>query len=107
MSSLYKFENKLIDYSTNEELRGYLSNAKKELLKIHRACEFDDNVKIVEDRTLIKVSLVSDNFCLSVRHGEIVHKTTIKLFKNGGFVRNLSLVNLYNPNLIKELKSFM
>ena len=105
MSSLYKFENKVVDKTNKDELRSYLANAKKELLKVRSACGFDESVQIIEDRSLTKVSLVGNNFSLAVRHGEQAYKTTIKLFNNGSLVREISLANLYNPKLIEQLKS--
>lgn len=104
MSSLVKFENKYIDYTTKDLIRSYLSNAKKELLKIHKACDFGDDVKILEDRNLIQVSLIGAHFKLSVRHGEQTHNTKVKLYKNGVFEREVLLQNLHNPKLIEELK---
>ncbi len=104
MSSLEKFENKFIDYTTKDLIRSYLANAKKELLKIYNACEFDSDVSIIEDREIIQASLIGINFKLSVRHGEYTHNTKIKLYKNGVFDREITLKNLHNPKLIEELK---
>ena len=107
MSSLYKFENKMIDRTTKDELRNYLENAKKELFKLRTACGFDDSVAVIVDRSLIKVSLACDGFTLSVRHGAQAHKTTITLFVKGRLVREITLANLYNQKLIDELKSLV
>ena len=103
MSSLHKFENKFIDHTTKDELRSYLSNAKKELLKVHKACNFDESVSIITDRDLIQVSLVAPSFSLIIRHGETEHKTEIKLFENLSYVKNISLSNLHNEKFISEL----
>jgi hypothetical protein len=107
MSSLYKFENKVIDKTNKDELRSYLANAKKELVKLRTACGFDESVVIIEDRSLVKVSLVCNAFSLAVRHGEQSYKTTIKLFKNGSVIQEISLANLYNPKLIDQLKALV
>ena len=107
MSSLYKFENKVVDKTNKDELRSYLANAKKELVKLRIACGFDESVVIIEDRALVKVSLVCNGFSLAVRHGEHAYKTTIKLFKNGSIIQEISLANLYHPKLIEQLKALV
>lgn len=107
MSSLHKFENKFIDYTESDLVRSYLSAANNELDKIHRALGFDVSMKIVKERSMIMASLVSDHFTLSIRHGEREHKTSVKLICNGKLVREMSLVNFYNPKLIDELKGYM
>jgi hypothetical protein len=107
MSSLYKFENKVVDKTNKDELRSYLANAKKELVKLRTACGFDESVVIIEDRSLVKVSLACNGFTLSVRHGEHAYKTTVKLFKDRNLIQEITLANLYNPKLIEQLKALV
>jgi hypothetical protein len=107
MSSLYKFENKVVDKTNKDELRSYLANARKELVKLRTACGFDESVLIIEDRSLVKVSLACNGFTLSVRHGEHAYKTTVKLFKDRNLIQEITLANLYNPKLIEQLKSLV
>jgi hypothetical protein len=107
MSSLYKFENKVVDKTNKDELRSYLANARKELVKLRTACGFDESVLIIEDRSLVKVSLACNGFTLSVRHGEHAYKTTIKLFKDRNLIQEITLANLYNPKLIEQLKALV
>lgn len=107
MSSLYKFENKVVDKTNKDELRSYLANARKELFKLRTACGFDESVLIIEDRSLVKVSLACNGFTLSVRHGEHAYKTTIKLFKDRNLIQEITLANLYNPKLIEQLKALV
>lgn len=104
MSSLSKFENKLIDHTTKDLLRSFISNAQKELDKVHKACGFGDNVEIVADRKNIQVSLVGEAFKLVVSHGADGHTTKISLYKHNAFIRNILIQNLHHPNLAQELR---
>lgn len=104
MSSLNKFEKQFIDHTTKDLLRAFISNAQKELDKVHKSCGFGDAVEVVADRKNIQVSLVGDRFKLVISHGADGHVTKISLYKHGAFIRNILLQNLHHPNLVQELR---
>ncbi len=105
MSSLQKFENTFISYQTSDLVNSYIANATKELKKVHKACNFDESVKVIKDRQLIMVSLIGKQFKLSIRHGEQTHNTKIKLFHNNVFVKEIPISTIHKKEFFDHLIS--